>query len=309
MSYQASAVTPFEQKGWTSSLSVAEMTAIHQAGFEARGLVMGSSVYQLGYNYSPYYGYGRSGLGGPMGGMGGMGGWNAGGGFSGWSRTYAPDGSAGSGGWGGYGVGGMGLAQNAFSFSWERVVFEEGIQEAARLAIERMTEEAASLGAHGVVGTRLQFQRMEGLASGIEFMAVGTAVLRPGAQPLAHPFTSNLSGEDFYKLIVGGWVPVSLAVGAGSVACTTRTLYGGAWYELQPCSEAMQMSTRIAVERLGTPHVGADTVVGTTVAFSINLEEESTLVFETVLTGTSVKHFGPGALANLPLPVMRLSMP
>jgi uncharacterized protein YbjQ (UPF0145 family) len=49
---------------------------------------------------------------------------------------------------------------------------------------------------------------------GTQFIVIGTAVRAPGA---AHgppvPFTSDVSGQDFAKLIMAGWVPVGLALG------------------------------------------------------------------------------------------------
>jgi uncharacterized protein YbjQ (UPF0145 family) len=75
-----------------------------------------------------------------------------------------------------------------------------------------MTAECAALGGHGVVGVRLS--RGSFPLGGLEFTAIGTAVRAPGA---AHgppvPFTSDLSGQDFAKLIMTGWVPAGLVLG------------------------------------------------------------------------------------------------
>src|SRR5260370_25594966 len=48
----------------------------------------------------------------------------------------------------------------------------------------------------------------------MEFKAFGTSVRAPGA-PHGHqvPFTSDLSGQDFAKLIMKGWVPAGLVLG------------------------------------------------------------------------------------------------
>ena len=50
-------------------------------------------------------------------------------------------------------------------------------------------------------------------AGGLEFKAIGTAVRAPAAMPARRPFTSDLSGQDFAKLIADGAVPVSLVLG------------------------------------------------------------------------------------------------
>ena len=75
-----------------------------------------------------------------------------------------------------------------------------------------MTAECARLGGHGVVGVRLS--RGSCLLGGLEFTAIGTAVWAAdagcGRRGL---FTSDLSGQDFARLIMGAWVPAGLALG------------------------------------------------------------------------------------------------
>ncbi len=88
----------------------------------------------------------------------------------------------------------------------------QAMYEARRVALERMAAECAELGGHGVVGVRLACG--EFLLGGLEFTALGTAVRAPGAaRGLGTPFTSDVSGQDFAKLIMAGWVPVGLALG------------------------------------------------------------------------------------------------
>jgi len=82
---------------------------------------------------------------------------------------------------------------------------------ARRAALGRMSAECAQLGGHGVVGVLLTIGRFAG--GGLEFKAIGTAVRAPGGIPLKQPFTSDVSGQDFAKLIMDGAVPVSLALG------------------------------------------------------------------------------------------------
>ncbi len=56
-------------------------------------------------------------------------------------------------------------------------------------------------------------------AGGLEFKAIGTAVRAQGAgvpppgPALRKPFTSDLTGQDFAKLMMAGWAPVGLALG------------------------------------------------------------------------------------------------
>lgn len=161
---------------WGSALTSDEFAAIRSTGFEPVGQVLGAAVYNLGYTggyYCPAYGYG---------------------GFGGWAQTastYTVVSSSGSGS--AYGP----LTQTLYA--------------ARHAAVGRMAAECAALGGHGVVGVRLEIGRFP--AGGLEFKAIGTAVRAPGAMPLERPFTSDLSGQDFAKLIFDGVVPVGLAFG------------------------------------------------------------------------------------------------
>src|SRR5260370_4476164 len=88
----------------------------------------------------------------------------------------------------------------------------QAMDQARRTAIDRMTAECAELGGHGVVGVRLT--RGSFPLGGLEFTAIGTAVCAPGAAPGPPvPFTSDVSGQDFGKLIMTGWVPAGLVLG------------------------------------------------------------------------------------------------
>jgi uncharacterized protein YbjQ (UPF0145 family) len=88
----------------------------------------------------------------------------------------------------------------------------QAMDQARHTAIGRMTAECARLGGHGVVGVRLS--RGSFALGGLEFTGIGTAVRAPGAAyGRREPFTCDLSGQDFAKLIMAGWVPAGLAIG------------------------------------------------------------------------------------------------
>jgi uncharacterized protein YbjQ (UPF0145 family) len=94
-----------------------------------------------------------------------------------------------------------------------------------RTALARMVREARGLHADGVVGVRLQVNRMD--SGNREFVALGTAVRARGERRPARPFTTDLAGQDVAKLLRAGWVPSDIAIGI-SVAIrhddwTTRT--------------------------------------------------------------------------------------
>jgi uncharacterized protein YbjQ (UPF0145 family) len=183
-----------EAGSFTSALSVQEFAAIRSVGFMPVGQVLGTAVYNVGWSYSGcgYFGAGFGGLR-----TGYPGGFNRGG-FSGQGL---------GGGYGGYG--------------WQPapvvdVPAVRGLLEQARhRAVERMREECGGLGGDGVVGVRLSVRSFYG--NGLEFMAIGTAVRADGAKRPKRPFTSDLSGQDFAKLMHSGWVPVDLVQGVGAV--------------------------------------------------------------------------------------------
>ena len=160
---------------WGSALSADEFTAIRSVGFEPVGQVLGAAVYNIGY----------------AGGYGCPGAWAGYGGYVAPYQSVTAVSSSGS--IGAYGP----MVQTLY--------------QARHKAIERMTAECAELGGHGVVGVLLTIGSFP--AGGLEFKAIGTAVRAPGAVPLKRPFTSDLSGQDFAKLIMAGWVPVGLALG------------------------------------------------------------------------------------------------
>jgi uncharacterized protein YbjQ (UPF0145 family) len=169
---------------WGSALTSDEFAAIRSAGFEPVGQVLGAAVYNIGYT----------------------GGYNCPGAWGSWgygmpARTATQVSSR-----GGFG-------------SFAPLV--QAMYEARRKALGRMSTECAELGGHGVVGVRLTIGSFP--AGGLEFKAIGTAVRAPGVPEVSEwpgrggrrrqPFTSDLSGQDFAKLIMKGWVPAGLVLG------------------------------------------------------------------------------------------------
>jgi uncharacterized protein YbjQ (UPF0145 family) len=177
---------------WGSALTSDEFAAIRSVGFEPVGQVLGAAVYNVGftggYNCPGAWGYGQFGM--P-------------------ARTRTQVSSQ-----GGFG-------------SFAPLV--RTMYEARHRALDRMSTECAELGGHGVVGVLLTIGAFP--AGGLEFKAIGTAIRAPGVPPVSHwtggprgffdsrgqghrqPFTSDLSGQDFAKLIMKGWVPAGLALG------------------------------------------------------------------------------------------------
>jgi len=74
-----------------------------------------------------------------------------------------------------------------------------------------MLLECQSLGGDGVVGVRLEQTHLG--QGNREFVALGTAVRAAGNQRPARLFSTTLPGQDFVKLVQGGWIPASVVVG------------------------------------------------------------------------------------------------
>ncbi len=142
---------------WTSDLSVNEFLLVRDAGFEPLGLVMGCSIYHIGFQWTnPFQGR-------------------------------------------------------------EMEVLTQALYSARELAMTRMQEEADLLGADGIVGVRLEVNRHAFGKNLAEFLAIGTAIRHVGGGNYRtkqnKPFTSDLSGQDFWTLLRAGYRPVSLVMG------------------------------------------------------------------------------------------------
>jgi len=94
----------------------------------------------------------------------------------------------------------------------------EAWNEARRLAIARLREEAATAGADAVVGVHVRRSFRDWAADLAEFVAVGTAV-RSTTHDFGDdaPLLCNLSGQDVAKLVAHGFWPVGI-VGGSTVA-------------------------------------------------------------------------------------------
>jgi uncharacterized protein YbjQ (UPF0145 family) len=91
--------------------------------------------------------------------------------------------------------------------------------EARRLAIERLRDEAVAAGADAVVGLTIRRTERSWTTALIEFVATGTAVRStgPALATDAGPALSNLSGQDVAKLVRHGIRPVGIAGGSAVV--------------------------------------------------------------------------------------------
>src|SRR5438067_7135628 len=222
---------------FTSDLSVNEFLLVKQAGFDPLGLVIGSSIYHIGYQ------------------------------------------------------------QSSWKQSMEMDVLSQAMYHARELAMTRMEEEADQLGADGIVGVRLDIGRYEWGEHLAEFIAIGTAVKHHEGElhraPNGRPFTSDLSGQDFYKLLASGHRPVGLVMGS----CVYHVAHQSMWkamrqigqnVELPNFTQALYDARELAMERMQheADQVKAEGVV------AVRLEERShgwgSHVIEFFAVGTAI---------------------
>jgi len=201
---------------FSSDLSVGEFVVVKNAGFDPLGLVVGSSIYHVGYQ------------------------------------------------------------STAWSQNMEMLVLSQAMYTARELAMARMEEEAAALGADGIVGVRLEAQNYAFAENVLEFMAVGTAVRARDGQSYktraGRPFMSDLSGQDFSLLLSSGHAPVGLVIGT-CVYHVAHMSMRQAWktmlqnVELASFTQAIYDAREIAMERMQAEAkaLGAEGIVGVTV--------------------------------------------
>jgi uncharacterized protein YbjQ (UPF0145 family) len=268
---------------WGSALTADEFTSIRSVGFEPVGQVLGAAVYNIGYA----------------------------GGYS------CP------GAWAGYG-GYMTPYQSVTAVSSSRSLGSFGpmvqtLYQARRAAIGRMMTECTDLGGHGVVGVRLTIGQFP--AGGVEFKAIGTAIRAPGAAPLRHGFSSDLTGQDFAKLIMAGWVPAGLVLGISIGArhddwlTINQTRWGSGNAEVHGYTDLVNHTrhdARTQLER-DVARIGADGVVVQDMEMRVRerecpmQEHRRDHIVEATVIGTAIAQFAKhGDRRTAPLAIMSL---
>jgi uncharacterized protein YbjQ (UPF0145 family) len=122
---------------------------------------------------------------------------------------------------GGWGAGGRG---ETFELDQQTGAWNE----ARRRALARLAQEARLAGADAVVGVHLRRRHHDWAAGLIEFVVVGTAVRSERFRLEGdEPALSNLSGQDFAKLVRHGFWPVGLV--AGTTVAYVATGSGQQW--------------------------------------------------------------------------------
>ena len=244
------------QRLFTSDLSTSEFLLVKEAGFDPVGLVVGSSIYHVGFQ------------------------------------------------------------QSAFMQNQEMTVLSQAMYRARELAMDRMEEEAHELGADGIVGVRLEVNHKEWGHNIAEFVAIGTAVVHrndPSRFRNKHgrPFTSDLSGQDFYILLRSGYRPLGMVMGNCVYHVATQNF--GSFMknfsqntELTQYTQALYDSRELAMERMQkeAEDLGAKGIVGA------NIHERTHAwgahVIEFFALGTAVEEISQTHVIEPPVMVLPL---
>ncbi|HZU73289.1 MAG TPA: heavy metal-binding domain-containing protein [Acidimicrobiales bacterium] len=174
----------------------------------------------------------------------------------------------------------IGLQTRRWGTSQELTKLSEAMYNARELAMNRMEEEAAKLSADGVVGVRLDVNYYEWGSDAAEFIAVGTAVKaedgRSYLNKAGKPFTSDLSGQDFWTIMQTGHVPQGLVMGNCVYHIAHRGMFKalstvGQNVELPNFTQALYEARELAMTRMQdeADQLGATGIVG------VRLEEKS----------------------------------
>jgi uncharacterized protein YbjQ (UPF0145 family) len=142
--------------------------------------------------------------------------------------------------------------------------------EARELALDRLRQEAAALGAHGVVSVQLTASRPQWAESIMEFQALGTAVSLPGLPVPERPFLGAVSAQDVEKLWAAGYLPMDLLVATTAYYVMTDWVSQSqemSWtnQEVQGYSQAVYEARNYVLSGLHAMArgAGADGVLGT----------------------------------------------
>jgi uncharacterized protein YbjQ (UPF0145 family) len=196
--------------------------------------------------------------------------------------------------------------------------------EARSLAIGRLRDEAAAVSADAVVGVRLQRGDQAWGGDLVEFVAFGTAVRFERFELDQKPVLSNLSGQDFAKLVRHGFWPIGIvagstvayvAAGYGQQSRVSGLFSGRQNQELPDYTRGHYDARRMAMDRVTrrAKELDADGIVGVTIDRHQHTRERDgggttyiDLVIELHVVGTAiveVRHDAPEPEKRIALPL------
>jgi uncharacterized protein YbjQ (UPF0145 family) len=208
-----------------------------------------------------------------------------------------------------------GIQMRRWGQSQEMAKLTEAMYNARELAMTRMEEEAEELGADGVVGVRLDVNYYEWGNDAAEFIAMGTAVQAEDGTSyrnnLGKPFTSDLSGQDFWTILQTGHVPQGLVMGNCVYHIAHRGLAqalgsAGQNVELPNFTQALYEARELAMTRMQdeASQLDASGIV------AVRLEEKShqwgSHTIEFLALGTAVRKVRDDVTLPRPTPIISL---
>jgi len=213
----------------------------------------------------------------------------------------------------------VGIQYGNWKQSQEMEKLSQAMYHARELAMSRMREEARLMNADGIVGVRLEIKHCEWDADQLEFVAIGTGIVHASGAPdfRAHdggPFTSDLSGQDFYTLLHAGYRPIELVMGSCVYHVAHRSMMStfrsaGQNVELTNFTQAIYTARELAMERMQieAQNAKAEGVIGAII------QEKSyrweTHVIEFFAIGTAIAPLGKEITADqIPAPALVLSV-
>ena len=136
----------------------------------------------------------------------------------------------------------VGLQVGRWYQNQELQVLTQAMYNARELAMTRMQAEADHLAADGIVGVQLRMQMYAWGQDVLEFVATGTAVRHLTGQgahraPDGRAFTSDLSAQDFFRLLAAGAVPVAFVLGT----CVYHIAHQSAMQALRQAGQNQEM--------------------------------------------------------------------
>jgi uncharacterized protein YbjQ (UPF0145 family) len=193
----------------------------------------------------------------------------------------------------------VGLQVGRWSQNAELQVLSQAMYSARELAMTRMRAEADHLGADGIVGVSLRMQMYAWGQEVLEFVATGTAVRALGGEgahraPDGRAFTSDLSAQDFFRLLAAGSVPVAFVLGT----CVYHIAHQSAMQALRQTGRNQEMpqftqgvyeARELALVRMQSEatEARASGIVGVNVAVSNHVWGEHATEF--LATGTAIR--------------------
>jgi uncharacterized protein YbjQ (UPF0145 family) len=193
----------------------------------------------------------------------------------------------------------VGLQVGRWSQNQELQVLTQAMYNARELAMARMQAEADHLGADGIVGVNLKMQMYAWGQGVLEFVATGTAVRAlagAGAHkaPSGRAFTSDLSAQDFFRLLAAGAVPVAFVLGT----CVYHIAHQSVMQSLRQTGQNQEMpqftqgvyeARELALSRMQAEadEARASGIVGVTVGVHNHVWGEHATEF--LATGTAIR--------------------